>query len=267
MRTAIVLGLVLAIVASASLARAWDGDPLWYNPANGKVAQPYNVMPGGGGIIGTGGAGDHAVTCAHCHIKGDASYGTIRVSFNPPFGTTYMPNKQYTVTLNLVGEHLGLSGCGQYVLGNINEFAATFETDSGKVAGAMQADYGSTASCPTTPPPMGFTGATMMYGDCHAIIAATVKDKTSWTFKWTAPPPGAGNVTFFYGVVDGDCMMDSLKDDVKVGSVTMSEGVMMMAPPRPPNDPASTFSSFSSFGLAVPAIGLVVALRRRRKRG
>ena len=48
---------------------------------------------------------------------------------------------------------------------------------------------------------------------------------TSWTFKWTAPAAGAGPVTIYYGVVDGDhAGTDSKNDDVKQGTIRLNEG-------------------------------------------
>ncbi len=266
MKILFVFGLLLATLTASVGAFAWDGDVLWYAPAHGKKATPYNVMPGGGGILGTGGATDYTITCAHCHIKGADNYGSISVAFNPAFGSTYTPGKKYDVTISLRGEHLGLSGCGQYTNGNVNEFAATFEDQSGKIAGALQATYGSTASCPTTPPPTGFTGSTFMYGDCHAVIASAVKDRTSWTFSWTAPPAGAGQVTLYYGAVDGDCMMDSLKDDVKVGSFVMGEGMAALEPRRGPSGgPTSGNANALALLGALPIVALAWGARRRRR--
>ncbi len=72
---------------------------------------------------------------------------------------------------------------------------------------------------------------------------------------------GTGDVTLQYGMVDGNCMMDSLNDDVKVGNLKLSEGMPMgMAPPRG----NGVSGVLASLGL-VPAIGIVAAARRRRR--
>jgi hypothetical protein len=50
---------------------------------------------------------------------------------------------------------------------------------------------------------------------------------SQWSFTWTAPPSGNGNVTFFYGVVDGAGNEHSRKpdaginDDVKYGTYVL----------------------------------------------
>jgi hypothetical protein len=268
MKSTLVLSIVFAVVTASLAARAWDGNDLWYNPATGRRATPYDVMPGGGGILGTGGATDFNITCANCHIKGAPNYGSISVDISPPLGPTYKPNTRYDLTVTLKGEHLGLSGCSPYVTGNVNQFAATFEDDSGKLAGALTATYGSSANCPTDPPAAGFTGSTLTYRDCHAVVSAVVKDRASWTFSWTAPPPGSGQVTLYYGAVDGDCMMNSTGDDVKVGSLVMGEGVASLEPGLGPQDErpmgrGANTNALALFG-ALPALAIAFAARRRR---
>ena len=234
MRSLIAIALLLAV---PSLAQAFDGQDLWYTPANGGIAPPGDMTalpPGGGGIFGTGGAHDYGITCGNCHLNDKLQQGKIDLAFvfSPALGSvagqaTYKPGQTYTVTATMSGEHLGQSGCDQYVTGNINNFAATIENASGKTAGALSSDSGqSSTSCPAKAP-MVSSGTTMVYGDCKVIFsmggAKTDAGRVSWTFTWTAPAAGSGALTMFWGVVDGDCMMDSLNDDVKVGTTRMAE--------------------------------------------
>jgi len=257
MKTILFVLLSLASLFIARTASAWDAPELWYDPAQGAKATPYNVSPGGGGIIGTGGQTDFAITCASCHTStGVQNAGSISLDFTPAFNGQYVPGQTYTITATLKGEHLGLSGCDP-TMDNRNEMAVTFEDDMGKVAGSMQADYGSTASCPSTPPASGFTGSTVMWKDCHAVIANTLKNATSWTFKWTAPAQGAGNVTLYYGAVDGDCSMSSMGDDVKTGMMKLSEKTAM-------NDVPKSNRSMYAMLAFVPIIAGVFSRRRRK---
>jgi hypothetical protein len=202
-------------------AAAWDGWKTWNEAADG-------MNPGGGGIFGTGGATDHAITCAHCHVEAKGMIGG-GLTFNPPLSQVggvdaYQPGKIYQVTATLTGERLGLSGCAQYTMNN-NGFVATFENSSGTVAGVLASDSGqSSASCPPTLP-SDPTGTTVVVGDCHAILPLAQENVTTWNFSWTAPLAGTGTVTAFYGIVDGDCGMSSYLDDVKLGSFTLSEGL------------------------------------------
>jgi hypothetical protein len=261
MRTII---LTLALLGSAS-ARAWDGDMLWNNPANGgngAVGSTNALMPGGGGIYGTGGARDYNITCASCHVNDKQQQGQIdaTLTFNPPLGAgnAYKPGTQYTVTVALVGEHLGLSGCGPYVDGNINQFSASIEDASGRGAGVLVSDSGQSASSCPSAAPMNPTGTTILYGDCHAVSSRAGKsmvNTTSWTFTWTAPAAGAGPITIYWGIVDGDCMMDSFGDDVKTGSTKLTEGT------------ATAERRSRPFALAwLPLLPLPVLIKRWRRR-
>src|SRR5262249_10479022 len=124
-------------------------------------------------------------------------------------------------------------------------------------AGALRADYGDSTNCLPDAPPMGWTGSSMIYNRCHAVMAPPIKDMTSWRFQWTAPQ--AGHVTLFYGVVDGDCMMNSLGDDVKAGSISLNQGTASIAPPPPTNRNALAFLAL------LPGVAIVAASRRRRR--
>ena len=50
------------LLAAPALAHAWDGPGLWYAAAHG-------AQPGGGGLIATGGRGDHGLGCSACHVS------------------------------------------------------------------------------------------------------------------------------------------------------------------------------------------------------
>ncbi len=60
-----------------------------------------------------------------------------------------------------------------------------------------------------------------MSGDCHAVTGYG-NARISWKFYWT-PPAGTAltDATFFWGTVDGDCGMNSLRDDVKEKKLTV----------------------------------------------
>jgi hypothetical protein len=170
----------------------------------------------------------------------------------------YKAGQLYAITVKLVGETLGKTGCDQYVTGNINNFAASIENAAGKSVGVLSSDSGqSSASCPPANP-KPTTGSTILYGDCHAI-ASMGSDKrmanvTQWTFQWQAPAAGTGNVTVYWGIVDGDCMMDSLGDDVKTGSIKLVETTAARHhAPRP-------------YALALVVLGFVPAVTLGRRR-
>jgi hypothetical protein len=252
------LGVVLAVLTVTREARAWDGPGMWDQAADGSPATAQS--PGGGGILATGSLHDYNVTCANCHIKGQGLIDVALTFDGAPPPATYQPGHTYQMVGTLVGEHLGLSGCmGSPPNANNNNCAFTAEDASGNVAGGFAADFGSTASCPRNAPTApAFGGGTMMYGDCHAVIT-TGPNLTTWSFQWTAPPSGTGSVMLYFVAVDGNCMMDSLGDDVKVANLTLGEGMAMRTPRRDAN------TMLAWLGVT-PALGLVGAVRRRRAR-
>ena len=248
----------LITLTTTRIASAWDGYNNWCDPASGKTA-------GGGGIIATGGARDYKITCAHCHIKAEGKIDA-KIDFTPPLPKigdqeSYEPGQPYQVSVTLLGEHLGLTGCDQYA-NNQNNFAASIENASGEVAGTIASDSGQTsASCPQTLASKP-TGTTAMCGRCEAIFSVDSDAATSWSFSWTAPPAGSGPLTLYYGVTDGNCMMDSMDDDTKVGTVKLGEATASLAPPKP----GRGGSAFACLFLPA-AVGLALARRRRQAGG
>lgn len=224
-KRALISMITAAIVLSGTTALAFPFLKSWHDRADGS--QSNGGRAGAGGIYGMGGATDYSITCAHCHIGGQGTIG-VTITPTPAFTKvngqdTYKPGQMYSVNVVLTGEHRGL-GQGN---NNLNGMAATFENQSGKVAGVLTSDAGaSSANCPATFPAQNPAGkTTYTYGDCHGIVYVPVPNATSWTFSWTAPAKGAGQVTMFYGVVDGDSDgKSSLDDDVKMGTMKLGEG-------------------------------------------
>jgi hypothetical protein len=152
--------------------------------------------------------------------------------------TKYVPGQTYTITIAMTGQHLG-GGKGANdptsTMNNKNGMAAAIENANGQRAGRFVADAGQdTNSCPATNPypggpgtgsgaPVGMT--TFMYGDCHAVLPLDHQLISSWKFNWTAPAAGAGDLTLFIGMVDGDTGGESsLDDDVLEKSIPLKEG-------------------------------------------
>ena len=208
MRTIMTIAVVL--LASRS-AYAWDGPELWYDPADG-------AMPGGDGLLGTGGVHDHGIKCGDCHVDAPMETPGLDFAYTPPMGVAgpdllYTPGQRYRVDVTITGANLGVTNCDRP---EMDGFAAAYETDSGAVAGQLESDVGqSAASCPPTwtiPPDTGSTG---LYGDC-AVVFGNKRGVRTWTFYWTAP--AAGTVKLSYGGVDGDCSGMSMGDASVAGS-------------------------------------------------
>jgi len=172
------------------------------------------------------------------------------------------------MTVKLVGEHLGINGCGQYK-SNTNSFAATIEDAAGNPAGLLASDTGqSKAACPADASALS-SGTTLMYKDCRVVAPRNglPQGTQQWTFQWTAPAVGSGAVTIFAGVVDGDCSMNTLGDDVMMLSMSVSEGSPggTLIPPVPTGQGKH---GPSSGGLLVAAMVALSALGWRwRRRG
>jgi hypothetical protein len=121
------------------------------------------------------------------------------------------------------GEHK--SGGG---MNNLNGFSASFESPDAKIMGTLTSDVpgNSSSNCPANAPDTDpSSGTTFVYGDCHGILFLPRKNNTQWKFSWTAPAAGKGQVTIYWGAVDGDTAGDSsLNDDVAQGSIALLEG-------------------------------------------
>lgn len=248
MRTHLAIAAFTATVLAASPAYAWDGAELWYARADG-------AMPGGGGILGTGGAHDHGITCGDCHVDRPQEVIGLDFVFDPPMGAAgpdylYAPGQRYRVEARLTGANLG-TACDP---ADHDGFAAAFETDAGAPAGRLESDLGqSAANCPATfdfPPDTGTTG---LYGDC-AVVFGNRREVTTWTFYWTAPASGA--VKLSYGGVDGDCDMMSMGDAVVAGSRVLRAPMSAAPPARTPGQDRWPFAL-----AAVVVLGLFVRKR------
>jgi len=261
MRIAVGLAaFTIATCLGAAPAAAWDGPGMWYRSADADD-------PGGGGVLGTGGAHDHGITCGDCHVEPAPEVIDLEFLFQPPLGSAgpdlvYAPGQRYRVDVRMTGPSLQPPSCAQ----NVDNFAAAFEADTGAPAGMLESDSGqSAASCPSTfpsPPPAGTTG---LASDCAVVFALGRPDTRVWTFYWTAP--ASGTVRLSYGGVDGDCDMMSMRDGVVAGSRVL-RAPMAFAPatnaPSPPIDrPRSPWWLVAT---AFTGLVLVASPRTRRRR-
>jgi hypothetical protein len=230
--------MILFVVATAFLGAAavWamPFNMSWHMKATGNA--PMN-RTGSEGLYGTGGRTDKGVKCSHCHIKGAGTIG-VTVTAVPAFPVTggdtrYVPGQRYTITVAMTGEHkanaMECTTCG--MMNNKNSMALTIENASGARAGRFIADAGQdTNACPAANPypnagttPAGKT--TFMYGDCHAVLPLEHMGLVRWIFDWIAPAAGAGDLTIFVGVVDGDTGgHSSLDDDTVERALPLREG-------------------------------------------
>lgn len=225
--TILTVAAIVVATAWAPIALAFPNVQFWHMASSGVAG---TNRAGAGGIYGTGGQTDHGIRCSHCHVRGAGTIG-MNVTAAPAFGSVggedaYTPGTRYRITIAMTGEHLRAG----MTMDNYNAMAATIEDASGRVAGRFVADDGrDSASCPSANPyatatqPAGRT--TTLYGDCHGVLPLGHQGLTSWTFDWIAPSAGAGDLTLFVGMVDGDHGGDSsLDDDTLERAIPLREG-------------------------------------------
>jgi hypothetical protein len=223
---------VLCLSAMAAMfapkpATAFPAMHYWHLAASGETNNNQN-RAGADGLYGSGGPHDFGIQCVDCHIDAPGNVD-LAFDFAPTLGTsgndaTYSPGQTYVVTVTMTGESLTNPNNPNM---DTNLFVATFEDDGGNVMGSLTSDTpnNSSMNCPPTWPSGVPNGTTFVYGDCHGILAVQGTKLTQWTFSWQAPGAGAGNVTMWYGGVDGDTSGDSSQhDDTVQGSLFMIEG-------------------------------------------
>lgn len=234
---------LLAPIAATSAAHAFPNAFYWHSA-------PDAAEPGAGGLYGTGGRQDHGVRCSFCHIADPTNVQGrigVQITATPAFQTiggqrAYHPGQLYQVSVSLLNEHNILPTNLTAVPpepGDMNGFGFTIENAAGHLAGFFADDNGhSGANCPQAnpyppgpPPPLG-TGVlvpagktSLVYGDCHGVVHLANYHLNQWNFTWQAPAAGAGDLSIFVSVIDGnDRGTSSLGDDVVEKTYPLLEG-------------------------------------------
>ena len=236
--------VVAALLLSGPAALAFP-NVQWMENAATSHRDDGTGRAGGGGLYGTGGKGDFGVKCSHCHIEGEGKID-MQLTANPPWQMVngveaYKPGQVYDITIELLNEHKHAAD-GR----DNNGFAAAIEDSSGALAGELRDGLGgSTNNCPNAIPanngkgqqaPSSPNQTSILFSPdnssntrCHAIMSVTHAKMqnalTKWSFQWVAPPAGAGELTIFVGVVDGDTDGgNSLHDDTVERAIPLAEG-------------------------------------------
>ncbi len=214
--------LAAAFLLDLPAAVAFPFETSWHLPADGVAG---TNRAGAGGIYGLGSPSDFGIRCDHCHVKSEAAF-QVEITATPDFITSgndmlYVPGQTYDIQVAMIGETKLNGGMPQ-----LNGFAGSFESAAGTALGTLVADNGRSDNCPPDAPAKvdGPTNRTMVYGDCHGVIYEPQDGDTFWTFQWIAPSAGAGDLTFWYGVTDGDTPANSsLDDDTVQGRIDLLE--------------------------------------------
>lgn len=197
--------VVLAVLGVARDAAAFHVGSLFSDPP-GKG--------GGGGIYYTGAPADKGWDCAACHIGAERRVKVLLSTMPQSLLTSlsYTPGQAYTMTLSLGGESKGQSSARS----NYNGFVLSIFDKSGKPAGKIS----------------GFAPEEIYAAANTTIGSAGLKVNTSsWTFTWTAPAAGTGEVTLYVAMVDGNgadsppnvTLTDPFGDDVATGKLVFRD--------------------------------------------
>lgn len=222
MKTAATIALLLSL--------GWHPESAWFDHQT-RTTSPSG-KPGGGGLIGTGGIRSGGVRCDHCHVRPVAGLNghiDAGVAFAPALvNGQYALGQQYTVTMNMIGEHR------KNPMNNSEDgFAGNFELADGGVAGSLASDTAGFNANACQPTLGGLTaatpGTTVTYNDCAFVVHRARLNNTQWTFNWTAPSQQSGPVTFWFGLVDANgndrtVQADGgLEDDVYMGRLVLQQ--------------------------------------------
>ncbi len=198
-----VLFVCLGLLAAPGVARAFHTGST-FNEAPGRG--------GGGGVFYTGAPTERGWTCAACHVLAPQEMQvTVRDDLGAFDAGTYTPGEVHQITVRIENERLGRSSTRS----NFNGMALTvLADDPAGAAGSLSAGQGF-----------------FLLGRQTLATDSTTVGETEWTFRWTAPDAGAGRVTFYLGVVDGNgadapptsTLTDPYGDDVATGALSLQE--------------------------------------------
>ncbi len=225
--TACIALLVLAHTASAfPTGEQFDGDAL--------------TTDGGGGIPFDGAPRWAGHACDVCHTDAPGSIG-IRLEADQTslFTSGWKASTQYHLRVVLENEHEGLAyaslgnNCGfavtPYVPCDNNGFAIEFDTDVGTPTGTLDPVVGSDCAAGSAMIPTDVDTYVLADGTA-ATHNGAIAAQTHWDLCWTSPAAGAGAITAYVAVVDGnggDGTMNfpsnATGDDVAVGAVPLAE--------------------------------------------
>jgi hypothetical protein len=216
----VLAGWILALGSAGGVQTAWA-----YHTGATFDRQPG--AGGGGGLFYTGAPRERGWTCEACHVDPPVPVQVV-VRIEPGallVDRVYVPGQSYDLTVTLENEQLGRMAARS----NFNGMAMTVMDESGAVAGDFS----------------GFA-AEDFYVRGRSIIASsgTTVGVTEWSFRWTAPEAGRGDITLYLGVVDGNganspadvTLTDPFGDGVFTGYLAATES---SAAPASATGPAS----------------------------
>jgi hypothetical protein len=178
-------------------------------PSLAPEAAAYSDIPPSGR---TGAPGE--ATCTSCHGALNDGQGTLLLGGVP---TSYIPGQHYTFTVSL--SRAGATRWGFEV--------TSLFTTGGAYAGTLAAPSNLTLF--QTKTSKGYVSQTNTLG-VDGTFAGTSNGSVVWSFDWTAPAAGAGNVTFYLVGVAANFDDDAGPGDlVYTTAVSVTEGTTTAA--------------------------------------
>jgi uncharacterized protein (TIGR03382 family) len=226
--------IVAALVLCAGPALAFEDASQFFVPMG--VTHTATLGASAEGIYFTGAPRWAGLDCSSCHTDGPQKVG-LRLAADDPtlFTSGYVPGQTYELEVAISHETEGLSystpTCTDppqqgdtytYEQCNANSFA--LEVDSIDVPLAGPNVFCAAPPSGGCPKPDASTDEVVIAPGNDAVFAnhahstTTVyevvhNDETSWHVWWTAPPAGAGPLTFYIAAVDGNGGAGNANDD------------------------------------------------------
>ncbi len=140
----------------------------------------YQAMTNGNGPGGGYTSAPSESNCTSCHTGGIISSGTnwSNISLTGVPATGYIPGNVYTITLSYTQSSIVRFGFQATVLSNSNSMAGSFSSSGLSIQTSGSRSY------------IGHNSSSNFFSGNTA----------TWTFSWTAPAVGVGNVTFYTNV-------------------------------------------------------------------
>jgi len=260
------------IAALAGPARAF--------PTGDQFDADALASDGAGGIPFDGAPRWAGHTCASCHSNAPGRISLALEADQPALFTIgWQPMQQYHLRVVLQHEWAGVqyaadaSNCGPtvtpYVPCDQNGFALELDDTKAHPVGTLAA-FVNGACVPVGTVPIG--APVRVLNDGTAITHEGIPYAlTAWDLCWTAPAAGAGTITAYLAVVDGnggdgtiDFPADPTGDDVATGVVPIAEAGAI-APPAQTGGCDATGSA-AGLWLVVAALGAITRITRFRRR-
>lgn len=191
---------------------------------------------GGDGRAFTGSPRWRGYGCQVCHVPAWSPPLVVVESDPPELFTrrTYTPGARYVVTVSLL-EILPPSGPIDPLVPQGNGLGADFVGAAGEPAGTIspclegitcRGPEDITDSCDPDLCDEGEFASTPVLqrvGDLGAVVSPAA-EIDEWSFAWTAPDEGAGDVALHIAVVDGNSDRDMTGDAMAISKIELAEG-------------------------------------------